>query len=423
MLSARRLRRSLAGGFAFFAAPLLGAAPLLVAAPLLAAAQTPWSEILREAEGQTVYFHAWGGDVALNAQLQKVAEQLNEKFKIDLQHIKLADTTHAVTRLIAEAQAGNTENGSADLIWINGENFAALKQQSLLFGPWAESLPHFELLDADSHPQVLKDFGVATDGYESPWTRSQLIFYHDGARLPEPPRSIPALLNWARANPSEFTYPKPPSFLGTTFLKQALIELVDKSFGDEGLARLAEPPGKDFDTISAPLWEFLDALHPTLLRAGRHFPNNGAQLRAALNDKELSLAFAFNPNEVTSAIARGDLAATTRSYVFDQGTLSNVSFVAIPFNAPSKAAAQVTANFLLAPEVQFAAAINPLLASQPVIPFNRFSTAQRQQLARQAKAPGSVHPQELSRTLDEPHPQWTVALESEWLARYEGGRK
>lgn len=401
----------------------LAAAVLITAAPWLGAAQASWEETLREAKGQTVYFHAWGGDTALNSHLLNVAEQLNEQFKIDLQHIKLADTTHAVTRLIAEAQAGNTENGSADLLWINGENFAALKQRALLFGPWADSLPHFDLLDAETRPQVLNDFGVATDGFESPWTRSQLIFYHDSLRLPEPPRSIPALLNWARENPGEFTYPKPPSFLGTTFLKQALIELVDEFFGEEGLARLAAPPGDDFDEISAPLWEFLDALHPTLLRSGRHFPNNGAQLRAALNDKELSLAFAFNPNEVSSAVARGDLPATTRSYVFDQGTLSNLSFVAIPFNAPSKAAARVTANYLLSPQVQFAAAINPLLASQPVIPFHRFSVTQQQQLLRRAALPGSVHPQELSRTLSEPHPQWTVALERAWLARYEGGRR
>ena len=402
---------------------LAAGAFLLTALQSFSIAQTPWEDILQQAEGQSVYFHAWGGDVALNDHLQWVAAQLREKFDIDLQHIKLADTTHAVTRLIAEAEAGNMTRGSADLLWINGENFSDLKTRSLLFGPWAESLPNFELVDADERPQMRQDFGVATEGFESPWTRSQLIFYHDSVRLPEPPRTVAELLRWAGENPGEFTYPKPPSFLGTTFLKQALIELTADSLGDSGLALLTQPPQNNFAEVSEPLWRFLDALHPSLLRAGRHFPTNGAQLRAALNDRELSLAFAFNPNEVASAVARGDLAATTRSYVFDQGTLSNVSFVAIPFNAPNKAAARVAANFLLEPQVQFTAAVNPRLASQPVITFEKFTQPQQRRLSAQAQTPGSVEPEELDRTLTEPHPQWTLELEREWLARYGGGRR
>ena len=37
---------------------------------------------------------------------------------------------------------------------------------------------------------------------------------------------------------------------------------------------------------------------------------------------------------------------------WDNGTLGNASFVAIPYNASAKAGAMVVANFLLSPEAQ-----------------------------------------------------------------------
>jgi ABC-type uncharacterized transport system YnjBCD substrate-binding protein len=67
---------------------------------------------------------------------------------------------------------------------------------------------------------------------------AQFVFYHDTATLPEPPRSIPAILAWSKAHPGRFTYPQPPNFLGSTFLKQALFELA----GDTG--RLAKPSSR-----------------------------------------------------------------------------------------------------------------------------------------------------------------------------------
>jgi putative thiamine transport system substrate-binding protein len=87
---------------------------------------------------------------------------------------------------------------------------------------------------------------------------------------PEPPRSIPAILEWSKAHPGRFTYPQPPDFLGSTFLKQALFELVDDP------ARLAKPAVEaEFTAATAPLWAYLDELHPALWRSGKTFPSTG----------------------------------------------------------------------------------------------------------------------------------------------------
>src|SRR3546814_8861449 len=52
-----------------------------------------------------------------------------------------------VSRVVAEKAASRTEGGSVDLIWINGPNLLAMKQQNLLFGPLTERLPNFRLVD------------------------------------------------------------------------------------------------------------------------------------------------------------------------------------------------------------------------------------------------------------------------------------
>ena len=70
-----------------------------------------------------------------------------------------------------------------------------------------------------------------------------------------------------------------------------------------------------------------------------------------LGDGEVAIAMAFNPAEFSNGIAQGILPDTVRSYIHEGGTLANVHFVAIPFNANGPAA-KVVANFLLSPEAQ-----------------------------------------------------------------------
>jgi putative thiamine transport system substrate-binding protein len=108
-----------------------------------AADNRPWEEIVKAAEGQTVYWNAWGGDERINAYIAWVGDQVRTRYGVTLRHVKLADTADAVSRVLAERAAGKKEGGSIDLIWINGENFAAMKEKHLLYGPFTEVLPNF----------------------------------------------------------------------------------------------------------------------------------------------------------------------------------------------------------------------------------------------------------------------------------------
>ena len=394
----------------------LGAVSVLPAALAVrpAAAQganTDWPDTLRAARGQTVYFNAWAGSERINAYIQWAAGELQRDFGVKLQHVKISDAADVVKRVRAEKQAGRqATEGTVDLIWINGENFAAMKRDGLLSAPFALTLPNFQWVDTTGKPTTLVDFSVPTDGLESPWGMAQLTFFADAQRLPKPPQSMAELLTLARSQPGRITYPRPPEFHGTTFIKQALIEHAPDV---KVLARPVTPEA--LQTQAAPLWRFLDALHPQLWRGGKQFPQNSAAVRQMMADGELVMALTFNPNEAANEIAAKRLPASVQSWQFAKGTIGNTHFVAIPYNAPSKAGAQVEANFLLSPAAQARKADIDVWGDPTVLDVARLPAAERARFQSAAR-PGQVTV--TVPVLPEPHASWVDALEKEWTRRY-----
>lgn len=370
-------------------------------------ANADWSQIQNEAKGQTVYFNAWGGSEATNAYISWAGREAKTRYGIDVRHVKITDTAEVVKRVQTEMAAGRTSDGSVDLMWVNGENFRNLKNGGLLFGPWAQSLPNWGLVDLNK--PVRTDFSVPTEGYESPWGMAQLTFIADSAKTPTPPRSAADLLAFAKANPGRVSYPKPPDFHGTTFVKQMLLELTP----NKALLQQALTPA-GFITATLPLWAYLDQLHPSLWRNGKTFPASAAEMHRMLGDGELKMSITFNPNEAANLIASKQLPASAYSFGFSGGTIGNVHFVAIPVNARAKAGAQVFANLLLSAEAQARKADITVWGDSTVLDISKLPPAS-QSLIRKT-APGALA--EAVPTLPEPHASWVEELEAEWLKRY-----
>jgi putative thiamine transport system substrate-binding protein len=388
---------------------------LLSTAALLATsrawAQSPaWADIEKKARGQTVVFNAWGGSERINAYLAWAGEQVQKDFGVKLEHVKVTDTADVVKRIRNEKTAGRNADGSVDLVWINGENFLAMKREAMLFGPWAESLPSFRFVDVEGKPTTRIDFAEPVQGLEAPWGMAQLTFFADRSKTPNPPRSTNALLEFVKANPGRVTYPKPPNFTGTTFLKQTLMDLVaDRS------ALYKAHDAAAFAKITEPLWKHLDALHPHLWRNGKQFPVTPSALRQMMADGELALALTFNPNEAANEIAAGRLATSVASYQFDSGTIGNTHFLAIPFNSKAKEGAQVLANFLLSPAAQARKGDIKIWGDPTVLSPAKMS-AQDAALFNASKAPGQV--EKFAPVIPEPHGSWVDPIEKEWLRRY-----
>jgi putative thiamine transport system substrate-binding protein len=375
-----------------------------------------FDDIIANAEGKTVYFNAWGGSPAINSYIDWVATRVADEYGITLVHVKLSATSDAVSRILAEKTAGKSVGGSVDLIWINGENFAAMKHNDLLRSDsWAYDLPSFVYTDPVALPGILNDFGVPTDGQEAPWGRAQFIFGYDTAYVDTPPRSAAELAAWIASHPGRFSYPKPSDFIGMSFLKQILLET------SPDISPFAKPVDQsNADQALTPLWQWLDAVHPHLRQGGKHFPANYTAMIQMLGDGELSIAFAFNPAEFSNGIAQGILPDTVRSYVHDGGTLANVHFVAIPFNANAPEAAQVVANFLLSPEAQSHKAHSDIWGDPTVLALDKLPPDMQMVFATLPLGIATLDEESLGKTLPEFHPSWVPYIEKQWADRYTG---
>lgn len=381
----------------------------LLATPALA----DWQDTLEAARGQTVYWNAWGGDARTNAFIAWVGEQTEARYDVSVQQVKLSATAEAVTRVISEKAAGQDEAGSVDLIWINGPNFLAMKEQGLLHGPFVADLPNARYLDLGPKSPASVDFTVPVNGMESPWRLARFVFTYDSARVPEPPRSMAGFVDWAEANPGRFTHPDPSNFMGATFLKQALIELApDPSVLQQPVTDAA------FATATAPLWEWYDALRPNLWRGGETYPANQSVQQQLLNDGEVDIAMSFDPASTAAAIADGLLPESARVFVPEGGSIGNISFVAIPYNAANAEGAEVVANFLLDPATQAHMQNIEVLGSFSVLDPARLDDDARAAFKALPTAPALPTRAELGPTLLEPHASWMTRLTEAWARRY-----
>ena len=88
-----------------------------------------WDDVLSAADGTTVNWFMWGGSETINGWVDKhFGEVVKERYNITLNRVPIGDTVDAVNLVLTEAQAGVTEGGSVDMIWINGDNFKTLKE-------------------------------------------------------------------------------------------------------------------------------------------------------------------------------------------------------------------------------------------------------------------------------------------------------
>ncbi len=303
-----------------------------------------WPEIEKEARGQTVTWVMWQGDPYINAYVQGwVAPRLLAQHGVTLRAVS-GQGNLIVSALMTEKEAGKTES-ETDMMWINGETFYQLRQIDALFGPFTGRLPHAALIDFEN-PFIKFDFQQEVKGFECPWGNVQLALIYNQERVPDPPRTRAALLDWVRAHPGRFTFDN--SFTGMTLLKSWLIDIAG------GPAALAGPfDAAKYKTHAPGLWAYLGALKPHLWKKGETYPASVSELHRLFASGEVDFTMSNNDGEVDNKIVAGLLPETSRAYVFDSGTIQNTHYLGITKNARHLAGALVAVNFLISPEAQF----------------------------------------------------------------------
>jgi putative spermidine/putrescine transport system substrate-binding protein len=304
--------------------------------------RTAWADVVNKARGATVHYAMWAGDEARNRFYQgPVADSLRRELDLTLRIVPTGDTTDLISKLVNEKAAG-LRRGSVDLVWINGANFRTAKQGRLLWGPFAPALPNLRYFDQQA---TARDFGTSTDGLEAPYEQAQFVLAYDSARTPQPPHSLGDLQAWIHAHPGRFTYPAIPDFTGSAFARHFLLHA-----GGAAPALFTEPFDEGlYARASKIVFALLREMKPSLWRRGETFPATVADLDRLFVNGEIDFSMNYSPTFASEKIARGEFPATVRTLVLDEGTISNYSFLAIPFNAPNPAAALVVINEFMSP--------------------------------------------------------------------------
>lgn len=369
-------------------------------------AQTTWDEILTRARGSTVNYGMWAGDEARNRFFQgPVAGTIKRQYDITLRIVPNSDVAEAVNKLLNEKSAGRNNNGSVDFLWINGENFRTAKQAGVLWGPFAEGLPNIRYYA----PEVRqRDFGSAIEGLEAPWQRAHFVMAYDTARVPAPPRTLDQLRDWIKAHPGRFTYIAPPDFTGSVFIRHLLLHFgaytpkFQTGFDEQLYAQAA-----------ARAIEYLNDINPYLWRKGETYPASQREADRLFANNEIDFTMNYGPSFASERIARGEYPPTTRTFVFDQGTIGNYSYLAIPYNASNIAGALVVINHLMSPEhaIEQARTLGSLFPAA----LELLSPEQKNAVAALPRDPATLSIAELSaHQLAEPDAQYLERLEKDW---------
>ncbi len=329
-----------------------------------------WDQVVSEGRDQEVTILMWGGNEGINRYMDGfIADKLKKQYGITLKRVPMNPPEY-LGKLLNEKK-GTVDPGTADLLWINAENFRTARQGDLLWGPFTQLLPNFDTYYDTEAPDMKQDTGIPIEGYEAIWGRAQLVLTYDEAVTPNPPKNFKELEAWVKANPGKFTYPKlPDDFAGVAFVRTAFTELTGEDYTQEMTEQA-------FTIQADKVMAYFKGISPYLWREGKAYPATQAQQDELFRNGEVAFTMGFEIGKTDGLVKQGVYPATVKSYVFDTGTIGNSHYLAIPANAPQKAAALLVIDALQSPEAQLEKFKSDIWGDMPAFDAAKLSAQQQ----------------------------------------------
>ena len=333
-----------------------------------------FDDYVKEAKGSTVTFYGWGGSEQTNNWVDHyLAQKVKKDYGITLKRVGM--NIDEILNNLQNSITANEKKGNIDIIWINGENFYTAYNNKLLFGPFTEKLPNMKkYVDANSN-DIKYDFGYKTNGYEAPYGKAQLVMIYN-SKFVKPIKNLDDLMMEAKKNPGKFTYPALPDFTGSAFVRNVIYEKV-------GYEKLKNIDPKDTEAVRKaiqPAMDYLKELKPYLWKQGKTYPKDSTEQNNMFADGRLYFDVSYNPNFASAMIEKKIFPNTTRTCVFDKGTIGNTHFLAIAKNAPNKAGAMVVINEILSFESQLEKYKPQVWGDLPVLDNSKLSQKEKQEI-------------------------------------------
>mmetsp|Transcript_31660 Transcript_31660/g.50842 ORF Transcript_31660/g.50842 Transcript_31660/m.50842 type:complete len:475 (-) Transcript_31660:164-1588(-) len=332
---------------------------------------TTWNQIETLAKSTTLNFYLYSptGSSPRRWVDNVLTTELSEKFGITLNRIDAvyANCDLAAMKLVCDVQnevnAGKTtEGGAVDLVWINGANFAKMKELDLLYGPWSTNVPNSKNFDF-SNPSISFDKGVPIEGMELPFNLAQSIFLYNNRTVASPPTDVPSFIQWVKNNPGRFIYSDPlKDFTGAAFIRRLFYYYAGTGAGGSPNDLLGSFNENLYNQHAPTLWRILNEIEPMLYKpAGQTTPwyptDHEAEIRPLMGSETIWMDFSFLISEASTRIIDSSWPSTIRGYVLSTGTIADSNYLAIPVNANNREAALIAANHIASAGSMFSRAL------------------------------------------------------------------
>jgi len=263
----------------------------------------------------------------------------------------------ATAQIAAEKAAGNDTTGRVGLVWTNGPDYLQERSQGLLYGPWTTQVPNAANFDFSS-PAIAYDFGQPTAGYEFPYNSAQVVFAYNPnctGLSGGPPQTMAALVSWVIANPGKFTYANPGNitgdYTGSVFIRHFLYEFAG------GYQQFSGSFNEALYIQKVPLaFAQLRAMEPGIYRqpgsTQPFYPASQNDVDNLFANASICINLSYDPEHTGEMIHDPQPAGTLnwpssiQNYLPQSGTIGNVNYVAISYNAQALLGALVVANYI-----------------------------------------------------------------------------
>ena len=236
------------------------------------------------------------------------------------------------------ASKGTGRDSGIDL--IDGGIVTTLGKAGLLFRSNTVSTPNLKDV-----PYLLVKNGVGG----IPYRASTVLLAYNSKNVKNPPKTLAAVIAWAKANPGKFTYNAPSGGgSGRSFVQTVL----DSQLSKNDVKTLQTVASKEVQANWSKGWAVLRDLNKYTYGQNGTYPTNNAATLDLLAKGLVDLAPVWS-DQIASALKAGTMPKDIKYYGITTPSLTGgPAYLGIPSASKNREAARVLVNWVLSPAAQ-----------------------------------------------------------------------
>jgi len=367
------------------------------ATDILTGEETPdkeWDLIVESGSNTTVNLYVTEADEKMRAWLSsKYYNQLKTLYNIEL-NVKIM-TQDDIISIVETELLNEVKDGVIDILILKDDEFRTFYDKGLLYSEISDKVLNFDDRLNKLTLDIKSEHGFPLESYAVPFGREQMVLTFDEDELETFPVSTEELMSFAKDNPQTFTYPNPMlDEVGGEFVRTVIYEIV----GAENMEALfeAEVAIETVEEIIMPGLNYLKELDQYLYKEEGAYLKGIEDVNYAFFNGDLYFSMSHDYSYITDAIKNEVYPDGARNFLFDQGTIMDTFYFAVPVNASNKTGAILAIHEMLSLDMQVDKYTPASWGNLPVLDTNLIGEADAEKFEKASLKRHSVRVEELA---------------------------